>query len=200
MSEPSHRPHPAQHWHGQLTQHRRVNVHWIVFSSNKLRKQEAQASAKLFLNKATSSTVSIQEFRNGFFPTAMAAIKEYFEVLKQEINPDIIFTHYRNDRHQDHRTISDLTWNTFRNHFILEYEIPKYDGDLGIPNFFVPADIPDVDFKISTILECFSTQSSKQWFDEDTFRALMRLRGVECNATSGFAEAFYARKTVFECD
>ncbi|HNP35735.1 MAG TPA: PIG-L family deacetylase [Woeseiaceae bacterium] len=170
---------------------------WHVFSSNPARAQEAERSATRFLEGAVASQVEIREFRNGYFPFNGAEIKDCFEALKSGPEPDIVFTHYGKDAHQDHRTISELTWNTFRNHQILEYEIAKYDGDLGAPNFFVPAGKADTDFKISTILQCFATQASKQWFDDRTFYALMRLRGIECNADSGYAEAFYARKTVF---
>lgn len=174
-----------------------TEIAWHVFSSSPVRAAEAEASAAKFLDGATSTHVDIQSFRNGYFPYTAAEIKDYFETLKSGLKPDIVFTHYGNDRHQDHRTISELTWNTFRNHQILEYEIAKYDGDLGAPNFFTPVNTADANFKVTTILECFSTQSSKQWFDERTFYALMRLRGVECNSESGYAEAFYARKTVF---
>ena len=124
-------------------------------------------------------------------------IKEFFEQLKQDFSPDLVLTHYRNDLHQDHRLISELTWNTYRNHWILEYEIPKYDGDLSSPNFFVALDDSTCRRKIRYILDCFKTQESKHWFTEDTFRAILRLRGVESCAPRGFAEAFYARKVVF---
>ena len=123
-------------------------------------------------------------------------IKEYFEQLKQEFSPDLIFTHYRDDLHQDHRLISDLTWNTFRNHLILEYEIPKYDGDLGSPNFFVHLDESICHKKIQYILNSFKTQAEKHWFTEDTFLSVLRLRGIESNAPGKYAEAFFCRKMV----
>lgn len=174
-----------------------VEVAWHVFSSNPARAREANTSAELFLQGAVSTRVEVRDFRNGYFPYVAADIKDYFETLKRGINPDIVFTHYGQDRHQDHRTISELTWNTFRNHQILEYEIPKFDGDLGAPNVFIPVSDAQADFKVATILECFASQESKNWFDARTFNALLRLRGVECNAPAGLAEAFYARKTVF---
>src|SRR3990167_7138905 len=115
-----------------------VEVTWVVFSSAGEREREARAGASVFLERAGRQRVIVKKFRDGFFPYEGARIKEFFEELKDEVDPDLIFTHYRHDRHQDHRTISDLTWNTWRRHLILEYEIPKYDGDLGAPNFFVP--------------------------------------------------------------
>ena len=130
------------------------------------------------------------------FCSLFAKIKEFFEEIKGNISPDLVFTHYRDDRHQDHRTISDLTWNTFRRHLILEYEIPKYDGDLGSPNFFVPLPQRICARKVKYICDVFQTQSNKAWLTEDTFLALLRLRGVECAAPEKYAEAFYCRKLV----
>ena len=115
---------------------------------------------------------------------------------KREFSADLVFTHHRDDRHQDHRLISDLTWNTFRNHLILEYEIPKYDGDLGSPNFFVPLEKSACSRKIQIIIDSFKSQSQKQWFDEETFLAILRLRGMEANSPTRYAEAFYCRKAV----
>jgi LmbE family N-acetylglucosaminyl deacetylase len=172
----------------------RVSVRWLVFASNPTRRAEASASAESFLQGVEERRVEVLAFRDGFFPYVGGEIKDVFEGLKAEPPPDIVFTHYRQDRHQDHRVISDLAWNTFRSHLILEYEIPKYDGDLGSPNFFVPLDEPVVARKIDTLLSTFQSQSGKQWFFDDTFRALLRLRGIECGASSRYAEAFYARK------
>lgn len=171
-------------------------VHWIVFSADGERVREAQRSAALFLRGVKKSEVVVQDFRNGFFPYQGTQIKEYFEALKLEFSPDVIFTHYRHDLHQDHRTICDLTWNTFRNHFILEYEIPKYDGDLGVPNCFVPLSEGQCRKKIAYILRSFCSQAGKHWFTEDVFRALLRLRGLESASPTRFAEAFYCRKMV----
>ena len=169
---------------------------WVVLSSNALREQEARASAERLLAGAGQSRIIIKTFRNGYFPFAGAEIKDFFEVLKLEVSPDVVLTHYREDRHQDHRLVSDLTWNTFRDHFILEYEIPKYDGDMGVPNLFVRLDDAVCTEKVETILECFPSQSGKQWFSRDTFFSLMRLRGVEASSVTGYAEAFYCRKAV----
>jgi LmbE family N-acetylglucosaminyl deacetylase len=170
------------------------NVTWIVFSSNDIRKKEATKSAELFLSQSASKKIIIKNFRDGFFPYQGSEIKEFFEKLKTEDSPDIIFTHYRDDRHQDHRVISDLTWNTWRTHFILEYEIPKYDGDLGIPNFYVLLDEKYIKKRNQILLETFQSQNSKHWFDDSTFSSLTRIRGIE--SATKFAEAFYARKLI----
>ena len=131
-----------------------------------------------------------------FCPTAVAEVKDFFEEMKGQVNPDLIFTHWRGDAHQDHRLISELTWNTFRDHLILEYEIPKYDGDMGRPNVFVPLDQELYQEKLNFVNEAFQSQHTKRWFQQDTFLSLMRLRGMECNTLSGHAEAFYCRKLV----
>jgi len=171
-------------------------VRWIIFSADAERRCEAEKSASLFLEAAMQKTVLIRNFRDGFFPYTGAEIKEYFEELKQEIVPDLIFTHYRDDRHQDHRLISDLTWNTYRNHLIFEYEIPKYDGDLGSPNCFVPLAASICQKKIQLLRFAFSSQKEKHWFDKEVFLGLMRLRGMEAGGQSQYAEAFYTRKIV----
>jgi LmbE family N-acetylglucosaminyl deacetylase len=173
-----------------------LRVKWVVLSSSAVRAAEARASATRFLEGVAEKEIVIETFRNSFFPFVGAQIKEFFEELKKRVEPDVIFTHARADLHQDHRLTSDLTWNTFRDHFILEYEIPKYDGDIGTPNFFVPLEQRHYDAKIETLLECFQSQRGKRWFARDLFLALMRLRGMECNAASGYAEAFYCRKAV----
>jgi LmbE family N-acetylglucosaminyl deacetylase len=177
----------------KLTQERPgLAVWWVVFTADGKRRAEAKNSARVFLRNAGESHVIIKQFRNGFFPFAGIAIKEFFESLKLRVNPDLVFTHFRDDRHQDHRLISDLTWNTFRNHLILEYEIPKYDGDLGSPNFFIRLDDRLANEKADNLCRSFATQDDKHWFTKDTFMSLMRLRGMECCTT--YAEAFYARK------
>jgi LmbE family N-acetylglucosaminyl deacetylase len=173
-----------------------IIFYWVVFSSSEVRSKEAFTSANRFLKDAKVENIVVKNFRNSFFPFVGAEIKEYFEEIKQAFSPDLVFTHYRNDAHQDHRLISDLTWNSFRDHLILEYEIPKYDGDIGNPNFFVHLDEALCQRKIQTILEVFETQKKRQWFTEDTFQALLRLRGVESNSPSRFAEAFHCRKVV----
>ena len=149
---------------------------------------------RFFSSRPGSKDVIVKKFRDGFFPYQGTDIKEFFEELKKDVAPDLIFTHYRDDRHQDHRTISDLTWNTWRRHLILEYEIPKYDGDLGTPNCFVPLGKDVCARKIKTICDVFKTESNKAWMTEDTFQAILRLRGVECAAPDKYAEAFYCRK------
>lgn len=174
-----------------------VEVYWVVFSADQIRRREAKESANLFLRQAKEKTVVLRNFKMSFFPFVGDRIKEYFEQLKRKCSPDLIFTHYRHDLHQDHQLISNLTWNSFRNHLILEYEIPKYDGDLGIPNFFVPLEKSVCRQKIEYLLDCFKTQKGKHWFTEDTFLSLLRIRGMESNALSKYAEAFYCRKLVF---
>jgi LmbE family N-acetylglucosaminyl deacetylase len=169
-------------------------VFWSVFSGNSARKTEAKASANRFLDGVRYKNIRCAGFRESYFPSEWAAIKSHFEKIGKAFEPDLIFTHYRNDRHQDHRVISDLTWNTFRNHLILEYEILKYDGDLGQPNFFAPLEAEVVQKKIKIIRECFRSQADKQWFTDDAFLALMRIRGIECAST--YAEAYYCRKMV----
>jgi len=173
-----------------------TNFHWVVFSSDDHREKEALGSAKDFLKGASRRKIAVNRFRNSFFPYQGAEIKEYFEDLKREFHPDLIFTHYREDLHQDHRIINELTWNTFRNHLILEYEIPKFDGDLGSPNFFVHLDAGLCRSKSRKIFKHFKSQRDKQWFTEDTFLALSRLRGVESNAPGRHAEGYYCRKIV----
>jgi LmbE family N-acetylglucosaminyl deacetylase len=180
-----------------LTERRRdVSVTWVVFSGDETREREARASAALFLAAARASTVTVHRFRDGFFPYVGAQIKEAFEALKRTIAPDLVLTHHGADRHQDHRLISELTWNTFRDQLILEYEIPKYDGDFGSPNVLVELDETICERKIRHLVESFKTQHAKPWFTEDTFRAVLRLRGMEANSPTRFAEGFYARKLV----
>lgn len=174
-----------------------VSVHWLVFSGNERRAAETRLAAERMLTNAGDRNVMIESFRDGYFPWDGAAIKDRFEALKRDVEPDIVFTHYRDDRHQDHRTISDLTWNTFRDHMVLEYEIPKYDGDLGVPNCYMPVTEAHRKAKVETLIDCFPSQSDHAWFTADTFNGLMRLRGMECAAPEGFAEAFHARKWIF---
>ncbi len=177
-----------------------TEVTWVVFSSAGVREREALDSASIFLKQAARQKVLVLKFRDGFFPYEGAKIKEFFEELKNESDPDLIFTHYRDDRHQDHRTISDLTWNTWRRHLILEYEIPKYDGDLGAPNVFVPISQDVAALKIKHICDVFQSERAKAWLSEDTFLAILRLRGVECAAADRYAEAFHCRKMLFGMD
>jgi LmbE family N-acetylglucosaminyl deacetylase len=173
-----------------------VEVRWVVLCSTESRKKEAAACAELFLRDARKKHVTIMDYRDGFLPYHGGAVKDFFEELKKEPSPDLILSHYGEDRHQDHRLVSELTWNTWRNNLILEYEIPKYDGDLGSPNCFVPLSVEDCTRKVDHIIACFDSQRSKHWFDRETFLALPRLRGMESCAAENYAEAFYARKVV----
>ena len=168
--------------------------HWVVFSAIGTRELEARNAAQMFAGTRLKGP-TLKSFKDGFMPFAGAEVKTVFEELKT-ISPDLIFTHSRKDAHQDHRLLAELTWNTFRNHLILEYEIPKYDGDMGKPNVFMPITEDICRKKTSYLLEAFASQRNKHWFDERTFQSLMRLRGMECNAPSGYAEAFYCRKLV----
>jgi LmbE family N-acetylglucosaminyl deacetylase len=167
--------------------------HWVVFSGNEVRAEEARRAAALFAGKNSLRGPLLQTFRDGFMPFHGEEVKSVFEELKT-IFPDVVFTHNRNDAHQDHRLLAELTWNTFRDHFILEYEIPKYDGDMGHPCVFVPLDAEVCKRKVQYLMDTFQSQRSKSWFQSDTFLSLLRLRGMECNAPSGYAEAFYCRK------
>jgi LmbE family N-acetylglucosaminyl deacetylase len=179
-----------------LDEYDEVSVYWVVFAANARRRAEAEKSAELFLAKASRKETTVKNFKESFFPYTGSEIKEYVESLKHEFKPHIIFTHYRHDLHQDHRLISELTWNTFRDHLILEYEIMKYDGDIGNPNLFVHLDRPTCQKKVTQILDSFKSQMDHHWFAEDAFWALLRLRGIECNAPENYAEGFYCRKLV----
>jgi LmbE family N-acetylglucosaminyl deacetylase len=176
--------------------HANLHVSWIVLSADGERAREARRSAETFLNGVRSSDVVVADFQDGFFPYLGGDVKAFFEKLKAEIAPDLIFTHQRLDLHQDHRLVSELTWNTFRDHLILEYEIPKYDGDLGTPNLFVHLSEPISRRKIETILAHFSSQLDRRWFTDDLFLSFLRLRGMESNSPTRYAEAFYCRKIV----
>jgi LmbE family N-acetylglucosaminyl deacetylase len=177
-----------------LVAHPQIEVHWVVFSASPLRRSEALASADAFLQGAQARHVVVHAFRDGYFPFVGDAIKDEFESLKQVVAPDVIFTHSRRDLHQDHRLLSQLTYNTFRDHLILEYEIPKWDGDLRTPNAYVPLENAIAQRKIELLLRHFPTQAGRDWFTGDTFHGLMRLRGVEARAPEGMAEGFHIRK------
>jgi LmbE family N-acetylglucosaminyl deacetylase len=180
-----------------LKQSKTVSADWVVFSAPPGRDREARRSAAMFLKGASAQRVVLHAFRDGFFPYDGASIKAEFEKLKP-VAPDLVLTHYRDDRHQDHRILSDLTWNTFRDHWILEYEIPKFDGDLGIPNCFVPLDRATCERKVRLLHAAFRSQRDKHWFSGEMFMSLMRLRGMECRARTGYAEAFFGRKIVLQ--
>jgi LmbE family N-acetylglucosaminyl deacetylase len=177
-------------------QYPRCVFHWVVFSAVGPRAIEAQRAAALFTGTTTLNGPLLKTFEDGFMPFVGAEVKAVFEELKHSAFPDLIFTHNRKDAHQDHRLLAELTWNTFRDHLILEYEIPKYDGDMGQPSVFLPIEPDLCERKITYIMDAFQSQHVKRWFRRDTFLSLMRLRGMECNAPSGYAEAFYCRKLV----
>jgi LmbE family N-acetylglucosaminyl deacetylase len=179
-----------------LSEQADVEVHWVVFSSGGRRNVEAKASAKKFLTGAKSHEIIIEDFEDGFFPYKGGEQKTFFEKLKKRVSPDLIFSHYRHDLHQDHRLLSELTWNTFRDHLILEYEVIKYDGDLGVPNFFVHLSEPICRKKINYLTSSFKSQKDKDWFTPDAFLSILRIRGIESNAPEKYAEAFYGRKLV----
>ncbi len=178
-----------------IEQYPACKFHWVVFSAIGVRKTEAQRGAESFAGSRLERLL-LKDFRDGFMPYVGSDVKAVFEELKQTVSPDLILTHNRRDGHQDHRLLSEMTWNTFRNHFILEYEIPKYDGDLGQPSVFMPLEPEVCQTKVRHLLDAFESQRNKSWFEESTFQSLMRLRGMECNSPSGFAEAFYCRKLV----
>jgi LmbE family N-acetylglucosaminyl deacetylase len=171
------------------------DVHWVVFSAIGAREAEAKRGAKSFAGSHMKTQI-LKMFQDGFMPYVGAEVKAIFEKELKQLSPDLIFTHNGKDAHQDHRLIAELTWNTFRDHLILEYEIPKYDGDMGQPGVFVPLEQELCKKKIGYLMDVFQSQSNKRWFQQDTFLSLMRLRGMECNAPSGYAEAFYCRKLV----
>jgi LmbE family N-acetylglucosaminyl deacetylase len=173
----------------------RARFHWVVLSGDDVREAETRDAAG-HVHGGVAHTVEVARFRGSYFPACSAELKDHFEALKARVTPDLILTHRLEDRHQDHRVVAELTWNTFRSHTILEYEIPKYEGDLGLPNLYVPLPRAAVDEKVEMLMKCFPSQRERAWFTEDLFRAHLRLRGIECNAASGFAEALYARKLV----
>ncbi|MDC8447048.1 MAG: PIG-L family deacetylase [Nitrospira sp.] len=181
-----------------LQTHPGSRVVWVVLTARGDRRKEAVKSAAAFLRGAESTKLVTKSFRESYLPYQGKDVKEYFDTLPHVIDPDLIFTHYRHDLHQDHRVVCELTWNTYRRHQILEYEIPKYDGDLGRPNLFVSLSDEIVESKVRLLMEGFATQRSKQWFTEDIFFSLLRLRGIESPAATKYAEAFYVRKLVVD--
>ena len=179
-----------------VAEHPGLSVDWLVLSGHGERAGEAADSAAAFLAGAGATHVMVEGFRDGFFPYLGEAVKERFEQLKSEVAPDLVLTHRLEDRHQDHRLVAELTWNTFRDHLILEYEIPKYEGDLGHPNLYVPLTQEQGERKVELLRKCFPSQAGRSWFSDATFWATLQLRGIECNAPGRYAEAFQARKLV----
>jgi LmbE family N-acetylglucosaminyl deacetylase len=179
-----------------LSERAGCEVQWVVFSGGDAREKEARASAADFASDAGSLAVTVKRFRESYFPSVWADIKDFFEEVRRQMNPDVVFCHRVQDLHQDHRVLGELTWNTFRNHLVLEYEIPKYEGDLGSPNVYVPLSTAQADRKVELLMHHFSSQRSRGWFRPSTFHGLMSIRGIECAAPDGRAEAFHARKIV----
>ena len=179
-----------------INEYKDIEFYWVVFCTNQEREKELCKSFEFFLKKVQKKSINVFNFKDGFLPYQADKVKDIFEQIKKMFVPDLILTHYRDDRHQDHRTVSDLTWNTYRDHLILEYEIPKYDGDFGTPNFFVELSEAACRQKIGNILQTYVSQREKHWFTEDIFLATARLRGMEACARSKYAEAFYCRKIV----
>ena len=171
-----------------------LDIYWCVLSGRGERNQEARGSALAFLDGVASKQIEIADFDDSFFPDQSRDIKGWMAAMRGRVAPDVIFTHRREDAHQDHRQVNSLTWNLFRDHLILEYEVPKWDGDLGQPNFYVPIPAETLDRKVALLMRHFGSQRSKDWFDAETFRGLARIRGMECRASEGFAEAFTLRK------
>jgi LmbE family N-acetylglucosaminyl deacetylase len=170
----------------------------VVFSSDSVRERETRSASAEFLSGFAQSEVVVESFRNGYFPSSLSEIKDRFERLKRELRPDLIFTHSRDDLHQDHRILAELTWNTFRDHLILEYEILKYDGDLANPSAYVAVDDDTVQRKIDILLRSYASQRDKRWFTEDAFRALLRIRGIHGASPTGWAEAYSVRKMMVD--
>jgi LmbE family N-acetylglucosaminyl deacetylase len=173
-----------------------ASVTWAVMTSTPEREAEARASAAAFLEGVAETRVEVASFRDGFLPYSGYEVKEHFEWLKGEVRPDLVLTHRRADAHQDHRLVAELTWNTWRDHLVLEYEIPKWEGDLGAPNLFVPLDRELCERKVKLLHEHFPSQAGRRWFTADTFMSVMRLRGLECNSPSDHAEGLYVRKAI----
>jgi LmbE family N-acetylglucosaminyl deacetylase len=171
-----------------------AHFYWVVLTSDEIRGKEARRAAEAVLASVPRATILVEHFRDSYLPHTGDVVKDYFEKLKAAVSPDLILTHYGNDAHQDHRFVSELTRQTFRDHLILEYEVPKYDGDLGQPNAFIELTEEESREKCRILIENFNSQHERSWFSEELFLALMRLRGIECNAASGYAEAFYLRK------
>jgi len=180
-----------------LEEGRELEIRWVVFGADESRRAEAEASATELLQGVSRRRIDVLRFRNGYFASELAAIKDQFEALKSEFEPSLILTHWTGDAHQDHRAVAELSHQTFRNHVLLEYEIPKYDGDLGNPNFFVGLSASQLQRKLEILRRHFPSQQGRHWFTDDTFRAMARLRGIGCRSESGLAEAFHARKLFF---
>lgn len=171
-----------------------IHITWLILTGNADRQAEAKESARRLIGEEKNFELILHDFRDGYLPYNGSLVKDAFEAVKGRLEPHLIMCHWSKDRHQDHRFVSELTWSTFRNSLILEYEIPKYDGDMGRPNVFVPLSDEILEEKISNLMESYRSQVNKSWFDEETFRSLLRLRGIESGASSRYAEGFHCRK------
>lgn len=171
-----------------------LSVDWVVLSGSNTRRKETEDARRRLIRPACRGDLQFGDFPDGLFPAAYAGVKDFFESLKQGRRPDLILCHAREDRHQDHRIVHEMVWSTFRDHLVLEYEIPKWDGDLGQPNVYVPISAGHARAKVNALLAAHRSQSAKDWFARETFMALLRLRGAECRSSSGYAEAFFGRK------
>jgi LmbE family N-acetylglucosaminyl deacetylase len=178
-------------------QYPRCKIHWLVLTSVPTRRQEAMTAVRKFIRPSARGEVRIGTLPDGYLPAHFSEVKTQFEDLKRAIHPDLILTHHELDRHQDHSLISQITWQTFRDHMIWEYEIPKYDGDLLTPNMYVPLVSAVAARKVAMIVRTFSSQETKSWFSAENLLAAMRIRGLESRSPSGFAEAFHCRKLVW---
>lgn len=176
--------------------HPLLKMHWVVFTAEGQREAETRAAAQLLARRPDQITVDVHALPPSWLPTRWSEAKEIMEGVRRRWQPHLVFTHRLEDRHQDHRTIAELTWNSFRDHLVLEYEISKYEGDLGQPNLYVPLSRRVAEAKVNMLMQCFPSQHGHDWFDADTFNGLMRLRGLECRAPERYAEAFHARKLI----
>ncbi len=175
----------------------RLMIDWVVLSGSGERRKETQRAMRLLVRPRCRGELRFGDFPDGRFPAAYAEIKRFCESLKDRPNPDLILCHERQDRHQDHRVVNEMVWSTFRDHMVLEYEIPKWDGGLGQPNVYVPVAATDAASKVDALMKSYASQTDKHWYTRDTFMALLRLRGLECRSPSGYAEAFHGRKLRF---
>lgn len=172
-----------------------LSIRWLVASATPERRREAEKASSRLVGSVSDCTLDIGDLRDGFLPFLGPAPKEWL-IRHAGFEPDIVICPRGEDLHQDHRLVGQLAWQVFRSSLIFEYEIPKYEGDLGRPNVYVVLDRATAERKVATILEAFPSQRSRRWFEPETFWALLRLRGIEAASPTGFAEAFHASKIV----
>jgi LmbE family N-acetylglucosaminyl deacetylase len=178
---------------------RKPTIDWVVLSGSEERRLETQRAMHMLVETPCRGELLFGDFADGRFPAEYAGIKDFCEALKRLPAPDLILCHERDDRHQDHRLVNEMIWNTFRDHVVLEYEVPKWDGGLGHPNVYVPLSADEAGAKVDALLAAYASQAGRDWFNRETFVAMLRLRGIECRSPSGYAEAFHGRKLVFGC-